>query len=240
MNCENCSREHDGSYGSGRFCSCKCARGFSSKAKREEINEKVRKKLKGRLPWNTGLRTREIPEQVRHEPVKIICSNCKIEFERPWNRRFRKFCSISCATKNRWQSKEYREFQVSSNRERCKDPKERERLRDIGRKGGFGKKGYTEGGTRFESMLEKQCFEHLEEHDIEFVAHPRIPNSSKVGDVFLPKKNLWIEIDGIDREKRKKWLKENYNYWIEKLEIYKREQLSVVVVKSFDDFKLHL
>lgn len=45
MICENCNKEHDGSYGSGRFCSCKCARGFSSKEKRHEINEKVSKTL---------------------------------------------------------------------------------------------------------------------------------------------------------------------------------------------------
>ena len=46
MICENCNIEHDGSYGSGRFCSCKCARCFSSKAKRQEINRKVSLKLK--------------------------------------------------------------------------------------------------------------------------------------------------------------------------------------------------
>lgn len=47
-NCENCENEHDGEYGSGRFCSSKCARGFSTKAKRNEINEKVSKKMTGR------------------------------------------------------------------------------------------------------------------------------------------------------------------------------------------------
>ena len=41
MICENCKKEHDGSYGSGRFCSSKCARAFSTKIKRKEINEKV-------------------------------------------------------------------------------------------------------------------------------------------------------------------------------------------------------
>lgn len=48
MNCENCNKEHDGEYGSGRFCSSKCARGFSTKSKRKEINEKVSNKLKGK------------------------------------------------------------------------------------------------------------------------------------------------------------------------------------------------
>lgn len=47
--CENCGTTHDGEYGSGRFCSSKCARGFSTKAKRNEINEKVSKTIKNKL-----------------------------------------------------------------------------------------------------------------------------------------------------------------------------------------------
>lgn len=49
MKCEYCGKEHDGSYGSGRFCDNKCARGFSTKSKREEINKKVSIKLGGGL-----------------------------------------------------------------------------------------------------------------------------------------------------------------------------------------------
>lgn len=45
MICENCGKEHDGSYGSGRFCSCKCARSFSSKVNREETNKKISQTL---------------------------------------------------------------------------------------------------------------------------------------------------------------------------------------------------
>lgn len=48
MFCENCYAGHDGSYGSGRFCSNKCARSFSTKEKRAEINEKVSSKLTGK------------------------------------------------------------------------------------------------------------------------------------------------------------------------------------------------
>ena len=47
MICENCGKEHNGKYGSGRFCNFKCARGFSTKAKRKDINKQVSKKLKG-------------------------------------------------------------------------------------------------------------------------------------------------------------------------------------------------
>lgn len=46
MKCENCQKEHNGEYGSGRFCSQKCSRSFSSKIKREEINKKVSETLK--------------------------------------------------------------------------------------------------------------------------------------------------------------------------------------------------
>ena len=46
--CENCGTEHEGKFGSGRFCSLKCSRAFSTKAKRKEINKKVSKKLLGK------------------------------------------------------------------------------------------------------------------------------------------------------------------------------------------------
>lgn len=48
MNCEYCQQEHDGSFGSGRFCSRKCSSGFSTRAKRSEINLSVSKKLSER------------------------------------------------------------------------------------------------------------------------------------------------------------------------------------------------
>ncbi len=41
MKCENCGNDHDGSYGSGRFCDSKCARSYSTKENRDEINRKV-------------------------------------------------------------------------------------------------------------------------------------------------------------------------------------------------------
>lgn len=46
MKCENCGKEHNGNYGSGRFCSQLCARSFSTKANRKEINKRVSKTLK--------------------------------------------------------------------------------------------------------------------------------------------------------------------------------------------------
>ena len=39
MICENCGKEHDGFYGSGRFCSKECARSYSSKQNKNELKE---------------------------------------------------------------------------------------------------------------------------------------------------------------------------------------------------------
>lgn len=77
MNCENCGGEHDGSYKSGRFCSKKCAKGFSTKAKRKEINQKVSKKLKKNFP-----------------EIKIC--PCGKTFETSNKRK--KYCSLSCGS----------------------------------------------------------------------------------------------------------------------------------------------
>lgn len=48
MKCEKCQNEHDGGYGSGRFCSPKCSRSFSTAKNREEISKKVSVSLLGR------------------------------------------------------------------------------------------------------------------------------------------------------------------------------------------------
>ena len=37
--CENCGKEHDGSYGTGRFCCKECARSFSTKNSKKELKE---------------------------------------------------------------------------------------------------------------------------------------------------------------------------------------------------------
>lgn len=47
MFCENCKEEHDGTYGSGRFCKSQCAKSYSTKAKRADINRAVSEKMKG-------------------------------------------------------------------------------------------------------------------------------------------------------------------------------------------------
>lgn len=79
--CENCDNDHDGNYGSGRFCSSKCARGFSTKNKRSLINEKVSLKL--------------TKEKII---INKICINCNNNFDVFSNNKNKKTCSISCAS----------------------------------------------------------------------------------------------------------------------------------------------
>lgn len=91
MKCENCNLEHDGTYGSGRFCSNKCARGFSTKNKRNEINKKVSKKLKGRndYSWNKN------PELYIYK----LCPICNTKFNSLKSRN-QIHCSPKCVRKN--------------------------------------------------------------------------------------------------------------------------------------------
>jgi hypothetical protein len=91
--CENCQKEHDGTYGSGRFCSAECARGFSTKAKRSLINEVVSKKLSGR----------------NFRYIKKICLECNKEFEVSWQYRNQKACSIKCSSLLKWKNIDYQE-----------------------------------------------------------------------------------------------------------------------------------
>ena len=219
-NCENCNSDHNGKYGSGRFCTLKCARGFSTKSKRLEINAKVSNKL------STGVGSKG------GKPMKeFICKSCSIVYVT--NKDNSKFCSKSCKMRS------FMTYEVRSDyrKKACKSITERIRLGIIGKKGGFGNKGYTLNNTYYASNLEKQCFEYLESNNIIFEAHKHIPNSSKISDVFLPSKNLWIEIDGINRELRKKWLGCNYDKWIEKLQLYKNNNLNYKIIYNLNEFK---
>lgn len=81
--CENCGIENDGMYGSGRFCSQKCSRSFSTKNNRDEINKKRSLKLIGtKRPKEFGERIKkynlERGEDVKNkisESMKIHISN---------------------------------------------------------------------------------------------------------------------------------------------------------------------
>lgn len=85
IKCQNCGNDHNGKYASGRFCSDKCSRSFSTKNKRLEINEKIRNKSLSRDSIKNGKKSilqskRDVKE----------CFFCK---ELTYNK---KYCSNIC------------------------------------------------------------------------------------------------------------------------------------------------
>ncbi len=77
MQCERCQKEHNGLYGSGRFCSQKCAH---ARTLSKESKEKIRQSL---------LKERVIKQ----------CNGCQKEFVSLKSRN-QKYCSHSCAMTN--------------------------------------------------------------------------------------------------------------------------------------------
>lgn len=68
-NCETCKKEHNGVYGSGRFCSSHCARKFSTK---NDDN----KKCKIVKCINCSV---DVVVNKRHDPLRVKCDKCKSE-----------------------------------------------------------------------------------------------------------------------------------------------------------------
>lgn len=100
MKCEKCKQEHDGSYGSGRFCCSKCARSFATFLKRCEINKKVSDALRGIS--TTGRPT--IYEE-------RVCGWCKEKFQALARKKVR-FCSVKCSAA--WQGQDLKKKQKIS------------------------------------------------------------------------------------------------------------------------------
>jgi hypothetical protein len=135
--CENCGNEHDESYGSGRFCTNKCARGFSTKAKREDINKSVSDKL------------------TKHIKISKLCNHCLAKFEYSSNEKDRKYCSIKCST------------QASNSNDNTKDKLSKARINSIknGITNGIGTKSiYSFNDTLIhcDSNIERACIHYFE------------------------------------------------------------------------------
>lgn len=77
MKCESCLTDHVGEYGSGRFCCKKCAKSFSTRSKRKEINKAVSKKLS-------------------HDHPIRKCEICGVDYNS--KRKNQRTCSKKCGT----------------------------------------------------------------------------------------------------------------------------------------------
>ena len=221
MKCENCLKDIDGSFGSGRFCTRSCSCTFVSRQNRELKNKKVSNTL-------------------TKEKIEKFCPICDSKFYVNESKKDKIYCTMSCSSLAKWRNEDYRSFMTLRIQERCSSDSEKERLRDIGRKGGFGNKGELQNGIKYSSNFEKECFEFLIENNIKFTPHKNIPNSSKVSDIYFEEKDLYIELDGINREKRQKWLEGEYKYWLDKLEIYKNNNLNYKIIYNIKEFKEYI
>lgn len=83
--CERCGSEHDGMFGSGKFCSQRCA---NSHTKTEESKLKTSQKLKGRT---TG----------KAYKIQRNCGYCGTFFEIGSQQLGRKYCSPQCSTEGK-------------------------------------------------------------------------------------------------------------------------------------------
>ena len=88
-NCENCTFEHPGTYGSGRFCSSKCARAFSTKADRQAISQRVSETLGGRCvrPGNPKFWGQQLSAESRIKQIKSLKVHYQNQFE-AWIQRW--------------------------------------------------------------------------------------------------------------------------------------------------------
>lgn len=92
-NCEKCNTEHDGSYGSGRFCGVKCSRSFASMLKRDEISKKVSATLTGRKltdDHKKNILDGWLKQRNGKPPAVRDCIVCGAKT------RTKKFCSVDC------------------------------------------------------------------------------------------------------------------------------------------------
>ena len=174
-NCENCKVFHDGNYGSGRFCSSKCARSFSTKLNRTAINQKVSQTFSSK-PSNR---------------IKKNCENCDALFEVEYRKRHQKTCSHSCASQARWKNLEYRE-NVSK------------RLSNIAllRHAAGEDFGWRTRDKFSCSYPESVCMRILEELQISYLREFRF--GKYFIDFAFPDRKIAIEIDGKQHEKEER------------------------------------
>jgi protein-arginine kinase activator protein McsA len=215
--CLNCTNEFESFESQNRkFCSQSCSASHTNKLRDSQVYVKQGQKMKGKV-------------RQRKEIIQK-CEICGETFTTV--RKKRKTCSEKCCKILRSRTMSKIQSQMAQSLER------RLFLRDIGRiKGGcgFGKKGMIEG-IKYDSLFEMRCFKFLLDNKISFVPHKPVPNSSKISDVFLINHDIYVELDGLNREKRKEHRKKEYKNWLDKLRIYEEQKLNYMVFYNSQQF----
>lgn len=190
MKCENCKKEHDGSYGSGRFCSSKCTKSFSTKNKREEINKKV-------------------SESLKKEKTSKSCKECSKIFYS--NRREQLYCSPRCARLAVRSRKEYKDKMRRTQLRKVENGTHKGwQSRNIK---SYAEKFFIEV-LKNNNLFDKCVLEHaVKKRDLGIEC-----DANYFLDFYFPDKNIDLEIDGKQHEyedrlesdkKRDKVLKDN-------------------------------
>jgi len=89
--CESCGNEHDGTFGSGRYCSRSCS---NSRKHTAETKSKIKKSLLKRFRKNKKRVFRE----------DVICVGCKTKFNKLISSK-KKYCTEECKCKNQHKGK---------------------------------------------------------------------------------------------------------------------------------------
>ena len=63
LRCEFCGKEHDGSFGSGRFCSSECSTKYSSNFNKEERLKNISKSISGKFKEDSMNKFTRISDQ---------------------------------------------------------------------------------------------------------------------------------------------------------------------------------
>jgi hypothetical protein len=84
--CENCGSTHEGKYASGRFCSIKCSKSFSTSLNSSERSRKISNSIKSK-----GIKTsKEVKEKIRESLKKWNCENPREKISEETSEKFRK------------------------------------------------------------------------------------------------------------------------------------------------------
>ena len=179
IHCPKCQTPFDPKtkWGLKKFCSYKCS---NSRPRTEELNQLAREYAKAHPKgWAANPSNERGTKAMRDKWTSLrqtlICKECQKEFEVPYSKRARTYCSVSCSNKNK--------YHENSNK----------------------KKASFYNGCRMDSGADLIFAKLLDEHHIIWSKNTSVfflfayPNG-KVGkyypDFFLPDYDQWIEIKG--------------------------------------------
>lgn len=169
--CEKCGNQHNGKFGSGRFCSRQCA---NSRPKSDALKKRLSNKMAG-YKFGNALHPIVKPVKMDHR----WCSICESEFI-VRSCKFNKYCSDKCARKRPGQGG-YRKNSTRKIRSEYK--------------------GYwmDSGSERqFAELLDEHGIMWVKNSELYFEYKDIVGKARKYyPDFYLPEYDYWVEIKGL-------------------------------------------